>query len=970
MQEFIPGQRWINSAQLEMGLGSVLKTDFRTVTMIFLATGETFVYSKESVPLTRVRFAPGDHIVTFEDEELEVVDVEEKKGLLIYQGSTDSGEIKQIEESFLNNFIQLNRPTERLFNGQIDRNQWFDLRYKTRLKVTELAFDKLSGLVDGRVSLIPHQLYIANEVANRYAPRVLLADEVGLGKTIEAGMILHHQLVTERVKRVLIVVPESLTHQWLVEMLRRFNLMFKVFDEARIDTFRDEEDPDSPLKENPFLSEQLVLCSLEFLSSRPDIFKSCRDAKWDLMVVDEAHHLQWSEEESGFEYQLIEQLTQRTSGVLLLTATPEQLGKSSHFARLRLLDAERFHDYQQFLAEESDYQMIADAVETLISDAPLDSTTEQVLLSIMGDTHNEAQEHIRAINDLQASNGAQASARQELIQMLLDRHGTGRVLFRNTRSAVKGFPDRKVYDYPLPISSDYQMVLDVIGDNTLSEAQLLLCPELLYQAYAPEDGDKWTSIDSRVGQLIEIVKSHRPKKILVITASAGTAMDLVEVLRVKEGINAAVFHEHMSLMDRDRAAAWFADQISGAQVMVCSEIGSEGRNFQFSHHLILFDLPLNPDLLEQRIGRLDRIGQTETINIHVIYLENTAQSVMFNWYHRGLSAFEQTCPTGYQVFVHVRDPLLKALHRPDSSIDELIDTSSVYNSELIDALQRGRDRLLEFNSCRPDVAGKLRDDAIQRDRESELQDYLERVFDCFGADFDIHSEGCYAINPGSHMVLPLHGLPDEGMTVTYERDIALSYEDITYMSWNHPLVVGAMDLIQTSELGNTSVIAAFVPGAKRGTILLESIYVLESASTDQLQSRRYMPPTTLRVIIDQTGRRFEHVQDSEKLSASAERLKHDMVRRIVGSRETLLRKMVDASERFARKMVPQMVADATRRTNGMLNTEIDRLEALMTVNPNVRQQEIDFFRKQLSDITRRIDESSLRLDGLRVIVAT
>ncbi|NKB78042.1 MAG: hypothetical protein GKR96_13655 [Gammaproteobacteria bacterium] len=337
MQEFIPGQRWINSAQLEMGLGSVLKTDFRTVTVIFLATGETFVYAKESVPLTRVRFAPGDHIVTYENLELEVISVEEKEGMLIYQGVNDSGEVTQVEESLLNNFIQLNRPTERLFNGQVDRNQWFDLRYKTRLKVTELAFDKLSGLVDGRVSLIPHQLYIANEVASRYAPRELLADEVGLGKTIEAGMILHHQLVTERVKRVLIVVPESLTHQWLVEMLRRFNLMFKVFDEARVDAFRDEDDEDdSPLEQNPFSSEQLVLCSLEFLSSRADIFKSCRDATWDLMVVDEAHHLQWSEDEPGFEYQLIEQLAQQTSGVLLLTATPEQLGKSSHFARLRV----------------------------------------------------------------------------------------------------------------------------------------------------------------------------------------------------------------------------------------------------------------------------------------------------------------------------------------------------------------------------------------------------------------------------------------------------------------------------------------------------------------------------------------------------------------------------------------------------------------------------------------------------------
>ncbi|NKB77965.1 MAG: hypothetical protein GKR96_13255 [Gammaproteobacteria bacterium] len=131
-----------------------------------------------------------------------------------------------------------------------------------------------------------------------------------------------------------------------------------------------------------------------------------------------------------------------------------------------------------------------------------------------------------------------------------------------------------------------------------------------------------------------------------------------------------------------------------------------------------------------------------------------------------------------------------------------------------------------------------------------------------------------------------------------------------------------------------------------------------------------MPPTTLRVMIDQTGRRFDQIQDSAKLDESTERLKPEMMKRIVSSKEPLLRKMVDASERFARKMIPQMIEDANHRTSGILNTEIERLEALIAVNPNVRQQEIDFFRQQLSDITQRISESSLRLDGLRVIVAT
>ena len=114
----------------------------------------------------------------------------------------------------------------------------------------------------------------------------------------------------------------------------------------------------------------------------------------------------------------------------------------------------------------------------------------------------------------------------------------------------------------------------------------------------------------------------------MICAHAQTAIDLENALRVKEGIRAAVFHEGLSIFERDRAAAYFAQEEDSAQVLLCSEIGSEGRNFQFAHHLVLFDLPNNPDLLEQRIGRLDRIGQTQTIRLHVPYFEDTAQQLL------------------------------------------------------------------------------------------------------------------------------------------------------------------------------------------------------------------------------------------------------------------------------------------------------------------------------------------------------
>ncbi|STU57684.1 RNA polymerase associated protein RapA [Klebsiella pneumoniae subsp. ozaenae] len=219
----------------------------------------------------------------------------------------------------LDSKLVFSKPQDRLFAGQIDRMDRFALRYRARKFQSEQYRMPWSGLRGQRTSLIPHQLHIAHDVGRRHAPRVLLADEVGLGKTIEAGMILHQQLLSGAAERVLIVVPETLQHQWLVEMLRRFNLRFSLFDDERYAEAQHDA-------YNPFETEQLVICSLDFVRRSKQRLEHLCDAEWDLMVVDEAHHLVWSEEAPSREYQAIEQLAERVPGILLLTATPEQLG--------------------------------------------------------------------------------------------------------------------------------------------------------------------------------------------------------------------------------------------------------------------------------------------------------------------------------------------------------------------------------------------------------------------------------------------------------------------------------------------------------------------------------------------------------------------------------------------------------------------------------------------------------------------
>ena len=621
---FALGQRWISDTESDLGLGTVVAMDARTVTLMFAASEENRVYARTDAPVTRVTFNVGDVIECQEGWSLSVEEVIEEKGLFTYLGTrqdTEEGDIT-LREIFLSNQIRFNKPQDKLYAGQIDRMDNFVLRYRALSNQYQQHKSPMRGLCGMRAGLIPHQLYIAHEVGRRHAPRVLLADEVGLGKTIEAGMIIHQQVLSGRAERILIVVPETLQHQWLVEMMRRFNLHFSIFDEERcIEAFAESD--------NPFDTQQYVLCSLDFLRKSRKRYEQALEGEWDLLVVDEAHHLEWSQDKPSRQYQVVEGLAENTPGVLLLTATPEQLGRESHFARLRLLDPDRFYDYDAFVEEEEQYAPVADAVTALFSGVKLEDSQKNQITELLSE--QDVEPLFRVIEG-DSPEEEQVIARQELIDNLMDRHGTGRVLFRNTRAAIKGFPKRNVHLLPMEIPSQYttsMRVSGMIGGKMTPEARAMkmLYPEEIFQEFEGEESS-WWQFDSRVNWLLDKIQDKRSEKILVIASRASTALQLEQALREREGIRATVFHEGMSILERDKAAAYFAQEEGGAQVLICSEIGSEGRNFQFANQLVMFDLPFNPDLLEQRIGRLDRIGQQRDIDIHVPYLKGTSQAIL------------------------------------------------------------------------------------------------------------------------------------------------------------------------------------------------------------------------------------------------------------------------------------------------------------------------------------------------------
>ena len=954
-QQYQPGQRWISDGEAEQGLGTVLACDGHLLTILYPATGETRQYSQRNAPLTRVRFEPGDEISHFDGWTMTVREVSEIDGLLIYQGFDTQNEECLLPETQLSNFIQFRVASDRLVAGQVDPLPWFTLRYNSLQHNSQLQQSELWGLAGARAQPIAHQLHIAQEVADRIAPRVLLADEVGLGKTIEAGLIIHRQLLTGRASRILLMVPETLQHQWLVEMRRRFNLDVTLFDAERFQA----SDAD-----NPFEDCQIALVAMNWLVDDHIAQQSLLSCDWDIMVVDEAHHLVWHPEQSSPAYQLVEALAAAVPGVLLLTATPEQLGQDSHFARLRLLDPHRFHDLAAFREESQHYQSIADAVNELLEQEQLSSTAQHTIESFLGD---DSQALISAFN------AGDEHAAPRLVRELLDRHGTGRLLFRNTRAAISGFPKRKLHPAPLACPEQYQ--------NNPIELHAQLYPDLysngpatltIEATTASSSEQHWWQFDPRVDWLLETLKSLKQKKVLVICAHAETALDLGDAMRIRSGIPATTFHEGMNIIERDRAAAWFAEEEFGAQVMFCSEIGSEGRNFQFSHHLVLFDLPQHPDLLEQRIGRLDRIGQQHTIEIHVPYFTDTAQQRVFEWYQHGLNAFLSTCPTGNALQLQFSEQLETLLldTTDQDSWQTLLDEAVNLRKQLESEMEQGRDRLLEINSSGAGRGQALVEAIEQQDNTFDLPIYMEQLFNAFGIHSEDHSDNAFILRPSEKMLdanFPLGS--DEAVTITYNRELALSREDMQFITWEHPMVQGGMDLVLSGSMGNTAVALLNNKAIPPGTMLVELLYVSEAIAPKHLQLGRFLPPIAMRCLLDDNGTDLASQVSFEVLNDQLKRVPRSSANKFARAQREKILGLVDNAQNIMQPRHTERVEQASAAFSASMDEEIARLSALQAINPNVRDEEIDTLRAYQEQGLNMFKTAALRLEAIRVLVA-
>jgi len=950
LRVWIIGQRVIAEFEPELGLGTIIQLEgTRFVEVLFPGAEVTRRYNIKGAPLKRVMLNIGQKASHKNGTVFLVEAVVEQEGLLLYRG--DELEVWEYE---LHHALGDASPLALLLQGRWSPPKAYDLRLDAwKLKGRYLE-SEAKGLQGPRVALLPHQLYIAHEVSRREFPRVLLADEVGLGKTIEAGLIFSSLRALGRANRVLILTPDSLKHQWLAEMYRRFNEMFSVVDEERND-----EELLSQGK-SAFVMNQRIICGMDFLVEDPAHVEDAIAEPWDLLIIDEAHHLRWEEDEPSPQWEIARLLASRSRGVLLLTATPESRGIETEFGLLHLVDSARFPDFASFKKEYSEMHEVAQLAKRVHQQ---DRAPEIA---------KDFEKRFGSDKDMKASLKSYRAGGEptELLRHLIDRHGTGRVLVRNRRSRLQGFPERRLIAHKLTAPPSWKEYLKGLNpeEMEISEMEALAAG----QVPGPLKGGPLDWFQARAKWLADLLRSLENEKALLICARAKRTVDLQTYLRDEAALRSGIFHEGLEVVERDRQAAWFA-QGDGAQTLLCSEIGGEGRNFQFASHLILFDLPTHPDILEQRIGRLDRIGQSRPIHIHVPYFEDTPEEVFFRWYSEGLSAFSEPW-NGGPILDETQKPrldtavaYLKGGKKAEEKLLKLLSTSRKTAERIREEQRESVDILIDLNSFDEAKGRSIREKIEKQDSSPELVNFLDKAFDFFGVEIEDldHAGTLKASTHSLSFVEHFPGLSDRGeQAITFKRSAALVREEVAFLTLDHPIAQGGMNLVLEGDIGRATVVQ-WRKAPIEGPALIEWLFVFQTPAPIALEIERDLPLKPLHIFLTLDGRPAQ--PPAALATAHLTPAPNKMAEQFGQLRDKFQLLHEKATQQLSKEVEP-MLKEATRHCEERFKREIDRLKSLSKVNPLISPKEIQFLEKKLHDAKAALAATTLRLDAIRVIL--
>jgi ATP-dependent helicase HepA len=423
----------------------------------------------------------------------------------------------------------------------------------------------------------------------------------------------------------------------------------------------------------------------------------------------------------------------------------------------------------------------------------------------------------------------------------------------------------------------------------------------------------------------------------------------------------------MTLLQRDRNAAWFTEK-NGARALISSEIGSEGRNFQCCKNLVLFDVPLEPEVLEQRIGRLDRIGQGSVIHIFVPCAFDTHEETLCRWYHEGLNMFEKNVPAAGITGETVRDALftlIKSDFSTPETIEPLVRETARLCAEFSKTLLDGADLLPEITPFEPDRALEIKNAILVTQEKKTAAAVMELLFKHYG----VLSEDA---DNGKRLLLTEYvtdrrfPLPrQERPLITYDREIALLREDIEFISIDHPMVTDALDLFLSSDFG-TSVFARGGGIGKNG-LILEALFALECIAPEDINAARFLPPTPVRVVVDKSGADITGTCPCIGLNKACTDVSGDTLQSILPVLTESVPRMQQAAQSLAEQASQPLIEQSLAAMRKNLDGELDRLRSVRSKDRSFLEGEIERCAQEKAALEEHVAGARVRLDSIRVI---
>ena len=654
-------------------------------------------------------------------------------------------------------------PLERLAAGDVDETEDFNTRLDVLRLLETREADGLGSFLGGRVRLFPHQLHVAERATAALPVRWLLADEVGLGKTIEAALIMNRLLHTQRIERCVVVAPEALTVQWLGELWRKYHQVFTLLDARRLA----DVERDFGAGFNPFDVHRRAVIALETLVQRPALTGQAVAAGVDLLVVDEAQRLRRPPGHPGEPpYRAVAPIAALGRHVLLLSATPLEDDAHGFFRLLQLLRPDEFPEP-------------LDVEARLASGVPLPPCTSATRRVDIGGLPPRVPLPVDVPPAAAASvvEALRADARRD------DPVARRRTLDRVRRALASG-----------------AALKGALGPDET---------ELRQQAEAMDRPDP------RLAWLLaEAVRWRQAnEKTLVFVAHRETLEMLRDALSARAQLASGVFHEDLSAVRRDTEVARFR-AADGPSLLVSTEAGGEGRNFEFCHRLVLYDLPWRPSTVEQRIGRLDRIGRR--IPVDVVYFrpaEGIAADVVRLFERLGL--FREPVAGLEPQLAHVERALDEVALDPHASLTG--DAIAL----LIAAAQAARTRIHEaaYQQLHREPYHAALGPSILARVPPDLDALMERVVVNAATRLGFHVEQvrgrrAYAIELGSEaLVDSLPGVPGGASFVgSFDREYALEDEAKDFFASGHPLVEGLLAHFEEDPKGRAARVELRLPG--------------------------------------------------------------------------------------------------------------------------------------------------------------